>query len=233
MAIAFVQSAKVNGTGPTAAVAFPSNITSGNTIIVAIRVGSATIVPTITDTGLNTYVEDRRQVQTTDGHRAFIFSALNISGGIADTVTATVTGTPTLRMAIHEYSGLATSGALDQVNSAQADATSTPDSGNVTTLQADELLFGVGTQSGGRTATAGTNYTLREQVPTTIDSRLTTEDRIVSSTLTTSASFTWGGTENSTCLIATYKAPAAGGGASFNYHERLIARRIGSGVWRV
>lgn len=208
-AIAFVQSKNVNGIGPTCAPVFTSNITTGNAIIVAIRIGDVTNVPTIADTGLNTYVEDRRQVQTTDVHRTFIFSALNISGNLADTVTVTVTGTPSLRCAIHEYSGLATSSALDQVNSNQVDATNAPDSGNVTTTQADELLFGVVSSAQITIATAGTNYTKREAV----DSKLTTEDRIVASTLTISASFSLAANDNWACLIATYKAPAAAGGS--------------------
>ena len=199
MPIAFVQSANVDG---GTAVAFPSNITTGNSIIVAIRLGDATSVPVVTDTGLNTYVEDRRQV--VGGNRAFIFSAHNISGGIANTVTSTVTG----RIAIHEYSGLAASATLDQVNSATGTGTSA-NSGNVTTTQANELLFGAGATSGIASFFAGTNYTLREKVPAT-NSRLATEDRIVSTTGTYSASFTFGATEDWACLIATYKAPAAG-----------------------
>lgn len=198
--IAFVQSARVDGTG-TQNVAFSSNNAAGNLIVVAIMIGNTTSDPTVSDTRGNTYTEDRRQTQTTDGHRAFVFSAPNSVAG-ANTVTVTITGTPTNRVMIHEYRGLATSSPRDQVNSGEADSSSTSDSGNVTTTVANELLFAMTTNNTTSVITAGTNFTARSE---DANNRTETEDRIVGATGTYNATFTFAGAINWTCIIVTYK----------------------------
>ena len=231
MAIAFVQSASIDTGASPRSLAFPSNTTAGNFIVVAIRLGSATVVPTVADSGGNTYTEDRRQVQTTDGHRAFIFSAPNIAGG-ADTVTVTWTGGVSIRFAIHEYSGLATSGALDQVNSGEDTTNTAWNSGDVTTTQADELLFGFasGQNSGVRTVTKGAAYTLRQYLTTASQFRIITEDQIVSATGTYNANWTIdNGTENKTAVICTYKAPAAAGAAAGGFRSRIAGGLVVGG----
>ena len=224
MAIAFVQSASRDTGASPLALAFGSNNTAGNFIVVAIRLGSATIVPTVADSQGNTYTEDRRQVQTTDGHRTFIFSAPNIAAG-ANTVTVTFSGGVTCRFAIHEYSGLATSSVLDQVNSAEDDTNTAWSSGDVTTTQADELLFGFasGQNSQARLVTKGAAYTLREYITVDLAFRIISEDRIVAATGTYNANWTINnGTETKTALIATYKAPAAAAAGAPPGHGALL-----------
>src|SRR6185437_9995342 len=95
----------------------------------------------------------------TDGDTVGVFSRLNASAG-ATTVTGH--GTALVGLAIHEYSGVATTTPLDQKTSNNATSTSAT-SGNVTTTSANELLFGfIGTSSSANTVTHGTGFTIRE-----------------------------------------------------------------------
>lgn len=210
MPIAYVQSTSVDsGAVLSAALAFVSNNAAGNLLAVAMRVGSSTVtIVSVVDTNLNTYTAAREQLQTTDGHKAHIWSAPN-SGAGANTVTVTLSGVATLRWAIHEYSGLDTVAPVDQLASAEADGTTAPSSGATpTTTVADELLFGTGTASGNPTWTAGASYTLRE-VPS---GKIATEDRIVAATGTYTADFSLDVANNCTAAIVTFAAPSAATG---------------------
>lgn len=208
--IAYVQSAQNDAGSVTSATkAFTSNNVAGNLIIVAVRVGATGRTVTITDSR-NTYQpKDISQVQTTDGHEIFIFHAENIGAG-ANTVQVAISGgAATVRFAIHEYSGLALSGALDRVNGGQADGATSISSGNVTTTVANELLFGFsGDSTSTTTYTAGASYVLREQIPAPNQTRAASEDRIVSATLVTDASFSIAPTtptQNLSAIIATFR----------------------------
>ncbi|MFQ5695415.1 MAG: hypothetical protein ACE5HB_05450, partial [Terriglobia bacterium] len=132
---------------------------------------------------------------------ADIFYAQNISAG-ANTVTVDNAGTA--HAAIHEYSGLDTSSVLDGTSCGTGTWSVVPDSGNVTTVTADELLAATYSGESTRTLIAGTNYTSRE----TIGGVYMSEDRIVTATGTYSATFDnegpGNGTEWSVCL-ATFQ----------------------------
>ena len=206
MAIAHVQSKGLDsGSASTANLAFTSNITAASLIIVAARIGDVgASMTSITDTRSNTYA--RAKQQHGGGETLEIWYAMNSSAG-ANTVTVNSSGTFSLRWIIHEYSGLHTTAALDQTAS-NTGASTAADSSNVTTTVADELLFCANCVSGGVTATQGTSYTKRVEIATKVAS----EDRIVSSTLTTSGSWSLSGSDTWNCGIATFKIAAAGGG---------------------
>src|SRR5205807_860937 len=145
--IAFVQSASVDaGVAVATSLAFTTNTTAGNLIVVAIRVGPPTTTTVaVKDSNGNSYTLARSQVQTTDRHQTWVYYANNIAAG-PTTVTVTLSTTATLRVAIHEYSGLNTVAPLDQTTSAQGNGTA-PTSGSVTTTAASELLFGMGSSA--------------------------------------------------------------------------------------
>jgi hypothetical protein len=200
-AIAFVQSDSENsGSVSTESIAFGSNNTAGNTIIVAVRQGTPTEIGTvtITDSQGNTYYEVARQASNSD-HINFIFAAYNITAG-ANTVTCTFDSVRTMRWAIHEYSGIQTRGAVDQTAGAQG-TSATASSGNITTTHANALLFGMASVNGDETFTAGGSFTDREAVTT----KMATADRIVSATGTYSASFSLSGSDTWAALVAAFK----------------------------
>jgi hypothetical protein len=190
---------------------FTSATTGGNKIIVALRIGG-TSTAAITD-GTNTYNNDVSLAHTGLG-TAYIFSVDNASS--VTTLTCTLTGgAATIRWAIYEYSGIATSGSLDKTSSLYTAATSSSvNSGNTaTTAQASELLFGaLATNATNETTHAGTtqSYVLEDTVPTSSTVRLATEDVVVSATGAYQADFTNvdSGTDH-IALIATYKAAGA------------------------
>ena len=117
--IALVQRAgKDAGTIASTTLAFPSANTAGNWIAVAVRAGGTNQVFTITDTRGNQY---RKAVQfnvTLDNVTLAIFYAENISGG-ANTIQVSDSQSGTLRLAILEYSGVATTNSLDVTAAAQ------------------------------------------------------------------------------------------------------------------
>jgi hypothetical protein len=200
--IAFVQSkSNDGGTVATDSIAFTSNNTAGNTIIVAVRQGFlANPTPvTITDTRGNTYYEVASQDSTND-HRDKIFAAYNIASG-ANTVTCTYANNVanTMRWAIHEFSGIQVRGAVDKT-AGNTGSSTTLDSGNIVTAQANALIFGMATTNSNATITKGASYTLGES-----NTKITTEYKIVSSTGTYSADFSSAPSDTWAAAIAAFK----------------------------
>lgn len=204
MTIAFVQSTQVSGTVTQHDLAFLSNNTAGNLIVVCARIGVAGRTITVTDSKGNTYAQDK--LQTASAQDLVVYSAKNIAAG-ANTVSFAISGAAdSIRLAIHEYSGI-DANPLDQVASATGNSTAADSGATPTTTVADELLFACASTGTSKDLTAGTNFTEREVVVQgAATERLLTEDRIVSATgaynglVTISALTVW------CCCIATYKA---------------------------
>lgn len=214
---------------------FSVNTTAGNIIIVALRVGG-TATAAVTDDksgGSNTYNSDVSLNHASFG-TGYIFSAPN--AGAAKVITITLTGGPTtIRAAIYEYSGIATTTPLDQTSSLYTAAgPAAIDSGTTaTTTQASELLFGAevnNTVEGASSPTAGTSqsFVLEDKVPADPSARLATEDVIVSVTGTYRAD--WHSIVTGTdhiALIATYKA--SGGSPPPPQKPPIIVNRMKGG----
>jgi hypothetical protein len=102
-----------------------------------------------------------------------------------------------MRVAILEYSGVATSSAADGTPATAEGTSSTPSSGNMTTTVNKDLILGVMTVSATATTTAGASFALQEQVPAPPSTKLIVEDRIqttagaVAATATFTASQAW------------------------------------------
>src|SRR5713101_5208251 len=126
------------GTTTTSSLSFTSANTAGDFIAVCVRAGTVGEVFTVTDTMGNTYHPAAQSTQS--GISLQIFYAENIKSG-ANTITVSDTALSTLRIAIFEYSGIATANSLDVTASAMGNSTS-PSSGNATTTANGDLLLG-------------------------------------------------------------------------------------------
>lgn len=140
----------------------------------------------------------------------------NMAGG-ADTITATYNAAKSARrIVIAEYSGVATSSALDKVDSNVQTPTSTSTDATTSTAQttttANQLIVGCvhvldGTARG---VTAGTGFTERQD--TNNDAQVSLEDRVEASPTSVAATFTLNAAVNTITALATFKEAAGGAG---------------------
>ena len=220
MAIAFVQSG--SGAGTTSVV-FTPTLTGGNLVVVSARSSGGTGLDITVADGVNTYSLARNQDQTTDTTTHTIKYAMNVAGG-ATTITVTGAVGGTVRAAFAEYSGVATTSALDQVNSAEGTDNSM-ETGDVTTTVADELLFSA-VNTGGAVAdlAAAASYTIRETVAT---SRFAIADRIVAATSTYNGDWSCGTNNSWSAVIATFKIASGAAtpiaGSYLNYYRSMVS----------
>ncbi len=174
-AINLVQAAgKDAGTANSSSLAFNSSNTVGNWIGVVIRAGVSGETFTVSDSNGNTYHKAMQFNETLDGDTLGIFYAENVIGGL-NTVYVSDTSSATLRFAIVEYSGLATTNSLDVTVAAQGTGTS-PSSGNVTTTSNGELLLGAVLTANPATFAGGSGYVIEQAVPAEPNSKLILED---------------------------------------------------------
>jgi len=175
--IAYVQGNAVNLGGVTTGDApFLNPVTAGSALVVAFDCDDLTsTAQSVTDTLGNTFniVQGPANGQSI---RIWTAVALDSPGG-DDTVTITLSSAPGtyFEVYLHEYSGIAASGAVDVVRTGVGVDTS-PDamrSGLGTTTFPHELVFGFGVTG---SAIVGTGFTGR----TTFDGNVT-EDKIVTS----------------------------------------------------
>lgn len=197
VAIALIQHAgKDAGTTASTTIAFPVANTAGNFIAVAIRAQGLNQTLAVTDSRGNQY---RKAVQfdvTLDGVSLGIFYAENVKAG-TNTVTVTSGQSGTLRLAILEYSGVATANSLDITSGAEG-ASTNPHSGTVTTTADGDLLIAALMTADPVNVTAGSGWTLRDNVPANPNAKLAVEDAVQtaagarSATAALSESETWG-----------------------------------------
>ena len=207
--MAFVQSAQINTTGTSAALAYASNNTGNNLLLCTFRRGGTENPTSVTDTRGNTWTLAKQQVIETSGSQLFVYYVPSCIAG-ANTVTAAFPGSGTVRMAILEYNDFGATGAvLDQVAGANnlSGSNAAPDSGPVTTTSATELLFSAAALAGTQSFTAGTNYTEREEVV----QKLSTEERAVTTTGTYNGTWTIPAGDEWGCILATFMAIPGGG----------------------
>ena len=177
------------GTTTTTVLSFPYVNTAGNWIGVCIRAGAVNESFSVIDSKGNIYRKAIQFSETGDGNSIGIFYAENIAGG-ANAIRVSDTSTATLRIAIMEYSGVATSGSLDAIAVAQGNS-ATPNSGmsNMTTANG-ELLLGAIMTANSALFTAGTGYVIEASVPAEPGTKLVAEGQIQSATGPASASAT-------------------------------------------
>lgn len=220
-AIAHVQSANQDNTFNTTCVVSLTGTSAGNALILSIIGNSQTDVVTSVS-GTNTYTQSNFGGASSTG--IWHYYALNIAGG-NETVTVTVSAGKSLNCALHEYSGVATSSALDQHNVTVSGAGSTSTDGDVTpsvtTTTDGQLIFAsIIDISGTVTWAAGTGYTARQTGLAGGTYHHMTEDKAQVSAGAIQGTFTADTTSNYHAAISTFKAAGAAAAPTF-YRKRL------------
>jgi len=200
------------GTTTSSTLTFPSNNTASNWIAVSIRAGAPNEIFTVTDANGNTYRKAIQFTENADSDTVGLFYAENIAGG-ANTVTVSDTALDTLRFAILEYSGVATSGSLDGVAVTQGNSAS-PNSGSVTTTANGDLLLGAIMTAGAEIYTEGSGYRIEESVPAEPGTKLIAEDQVQATAGPAAASATLGMANPWAAGIAAFKVAGSGGGTA-------------------
>jgi len=214
------------GTTTSSTLTFPSNNAAGNWIAVCVRAGHSGQTFTITDSMNNTYhaaVQFNVTVDPPNGDTFGIFYAENIAGG-ANTITVKQSISGTMRFAILEYSGVATSNSLDGI-AAQQGTSANPNSGNLTTTANGDLLFGAIMIGNPAIFTAGSGYTIEESIPAPPNTKLISEDLFQASAGQISASATLGASDSWGAGLAAFKL--AGAAPTPSAPSNLAATAVG------
>jgi len=178
-------------TQTTNSLAFANSTTAGNFIAVVIRgSGSSSQVFTVTDSSGNTYHQAFSVGLTSSLETFAIFYAENVKGG-ADKISVTQSVLGTLRFAILEYSGVATSNSLDGTATAQGNNTS-PNSGNLTTTANGDLLLAIIITKNSGTYTASGGYNIEETIQPAPNTKIVAEDQLQSAAGSVSAGVSLG-----------------------------------------
>lgn len=219
MAIAFVNSTTGgNSSGsPVATIAAAAaSHTAANCLAVSVSWYAAGVtISSVTDTAGNTYTARTRVDVPGYDDRLQIFYAYNISGNASNVVTATFSASaPYVAIAVEQYSGILTTGTPYDTEASGTDnlTTQTLTSGAFTTSQADELIYVALYAPNPTSLTAGSGYTLRENLFN--GSSAGVEDKIVASiqTSVTATATTQVLVSRWAIAVATFKATVGGGG---------------------
>jgi hypothetical protein len=212
---AYIQS---NGVDGSSSVTFSSAVAAGNTLVYIIRIGSSTVTAFQASDTVNgsTGWTSQQVVETIDGHTLAMAYRQNTAAG-TPTVSASWTGGGSVRTAIAEYGGLATSSfdqwaIVDRLN--QPTVVVSP---SITTTAASEVLVAAAScgdnpteSSNGAGANPSSGWTNRQNVG---GGKLFVDDVVVSATGTYQAA--WSLNDNVASGIMSFKAPAGGGPATF------------------
>jgi len=170
---------------------FGSATTTGNAIILGLAYGNVNPSITATDSQGNAYTEAIRTYDAGHNEGCAILYATNITGGTSNTVTVSFGNTVAyLSLAIHEYTGIAATSALDVVSGSTGGGADLS-SGFATTTANGDLIFSCGVEdsnSGGDTFTPGTGFTKRVDLGT--DTGYADEDRLQALAGATAATWT-------------------------------------------
>lgn len=191
--------------------AYGTNNIAGNILIAIVRVGnaSANSVSSMTDTQTNTWVRGQSQVATAD-HDLEIWYALNCKVG-ANTVTANLTGTFTLRWIIAEYTGNGVSSAIDPSTNGNTGNSAALDSLSITTAKANTVLIGGNSMAADSLGLTATNSFTEEQE---IVGRVQLQDRNLTATNTVNSTATAASASQWAASIIGINDGAGGGSAS-------------------
>lgn len=223
-AIAHVQStANGNdcGTVTTCNLAYGSNVTAGSLLVAALSVGATARTITLSDSLTQTFVLASSGTNVTDGHATYIYYFANTAGG-ADTVTFSISGAASpLRIGVSEFSGAATASPVEKVNNASGNST-TPASGNVTPTTDGQLIFAVARNAAATTFTAGTDFTLRSQVPAAANTRMASESFIQTTAAAHNGNFTMALSQQWSAVVASFLAATTAVGGVSKAHRMSL-----------
>lgn len=203
--------------GTSAVIAVPAGgVPAGALIVVILCCHEDAVSPTCADDQSNTYTDDVFDVDHADQNvETHFYRAENVTA-LAEAENITVSWTTDAQnSAIAAYvTGIATTNPLDQTAIAEGqETTDTLDSGNITTTQADEVIFGAfGMDAAvGRTVTEDGDFTLLGNIGGGGGRQSHLAYRVVSATETNNYAPTgFGASDEWHALIASYKASALG-----------------------
>lgn len=196
--------------GATITQAFGSNLTAGNTVIVAASWGSAVPIA-CTDTQGNVYTTVQHAFDSTNTKSIGICYANNVAGG-ADTVTVTLSqGTATnRRIIVSEYANVADYNPLDVTTGTSGAGTTTADavsSGSATTTSDGDLIFGAVEDAAGTTSISpGTGFTERASV---LSEELQVQDKIQTSAGPVASTHTFAVAHRYASAMVAFRSQAA------------------------
>lgn len=203
---------------------FASSVTAGNMIAVYVRWqanANTSTITSVTDTQGDTFLPAFSTIYDASSSpqtAVQIWYALNTIGG-ANTSTvnfSTSTNANGVRMGVLEYSGIATTSALDiATTSITVSASTTFYSGSITTRFPNELLLGGFSSAGSsHTCVAGTGYTQR--IPNVAVLPYCVEDKIVSATGTYQATGTYSAAADFAAFIIGFSASSTASTSATN-----------------
>lgn len=168
---------------------------------------SATVV--VSDNNSNSYTEVFDQTYNSNANFAGIAYAAGVNGGPTTVTVVSSQESSYFKVVVTEVSGLVTTSPVDQSNSNTGSSTAW-DSGNITTTQGYEFLFGMMGQDGGSyTLTEDSAwYLLYEEEDWSANTPISVGCRIVGSTLTESYSGTIGTSTGWYSATVSFKAAA-------------------------
>lgn len=186
--------------------AFGSNNTAGNIIVAAVTwFGPGTI--TCSDSRGNSYTTVRVALDSSENQSLGVCYALNVAAG-ANTVTGTFSGgASTFRaISVSEFSGIATTGALDVHAGVGGGSGTAVSSSAVSTTQNNDLVYGVvidtsGTNWNETGITAGSGFTEHGETD-----GLSPESQVQTTAGSIAASWTFAVSSRYNAIVATFKA---------------------------
>src|SRR3989441_93014 len=203
----FVQGNDTTGTSASPSISFASTVLNHSLLVACAGWTTTTItLNSVTSSPSNTW-NSTTDVNNSGKVRIQCYYAMNAASGTT-TVTFNFSASVSWEIAIHEYSGVATTSALDQQNGATGNSSS-PSSGSVTPTADGELIFGWTANSFGvNSYTAGTGFTQRQSDLAFYAS----EDQVQGTAGAISATWAQGG--SSAQWAAKVRAFKAAGGAA-------------------
>lgn len=225
MGIAHVQTPAggvANSSATSVALAFGSNVGAGNAILGAWRYGNSGRTVTLSDNQSNTYTSSAvAATDSTDNSTVGVGFALNCAGA-ATTVTFGISGAAAnLRFSISEFSGVATSSALDKTAGASGSGTA-PATSSVTPTTNGQLFFAIAHMAGTTTFTAGTDFTLATTVPTGAGAQRLGAEYFIQATAAAHV-FDFASSSSHTWSIAGVTLKAAGGAPTLTAEQGSYA----------
>jgi hypothetical protein len=157
----FVQGTDTSGSSASPAISFASAVLNHSLLVACAGWTDTTItLNSVTSSPSNTW-NSTTDINNSGKVRIQCYYAMNVASGTT-TVTFNFSASVNWEIAIHEYSGVATTSALDQQNGATGNSSS-PSSGSVTPSVDGELIFGWTANSFGvNSYTAGSGFTQRQ-----------------------------------------------------------------------
>lgn len=229
------RSSSSSGSVASLALAYSSNNSAGNSLIVVCGVGNGT-APTISDTQTNTY-NSIVQIANGTAFNVAIFLVPNSKAG-ANTVTVNNGGsTASIAMEIYEVSGLVNEVFADVFTSAQGTATTTSPAVTATPSQVGNYVFtafGLGTAAQTITVAAplaNDSGQLNPTTPAGLFSFVSASYLNGGSSAATSPSATVGVAEPWAVAVASFEAAPAGTNASGFYAINSPSLAPGTQVW--